>query len=254
VNWDDLHRDRSAATLVTLDFPSADVAEFLGHLGCDAVAIDLDHTDGSVEFLANLARACAVAGIELVGRTACREDRIHRCLDAGITTLQLTGISSVDQVDDVIRWVGFPPDGTRGIGRARATRYGHPAGGYRRFVDGVRHEAVALLVHVESVDALTAIGDLAARPAVKALVVGVHDLAASAGHPGEPSHPEVQRLVDGAASAIRASGVGLGLSASSAEDARAAADRGAALLLISQARLLSGALSSVTSAGRREDS
>jgi 4-hydroxy-2-oxoheptanedioate aldolase len=195
-----------------------------------------------------------VAGTDLVGRTRCREDRILTCLDAGITALELTEVERVDEIDDVVRWASFPPDGSRGIGRARANHYGHVDGGYRRFVESARRDGIDLIVHIETVQAVHEIKEIAAHPWVTALVVGAHDLAASAGHPGDPGNPVVRELIDRAIAAIRASEVGLGLSASSAADARAARDRGADLLLISQARLLSGALASVTDAVRQEQS
>ncbi|MET9805657.1 aldolase/citrate lyase family protein [Streptomyces halstedii] len=232
-------------TVVTLDFPDADTAEFIGRLGCDGIAVDLEHSSPTAGELSSLARACAVAGVPLIGRIRCQEQSVVRCLDAGITVLQLTQVTGPADVDRVTDWAAFPPDGHRGIGRARANAFGHHPGGYPAFVDSVRSDGIALLVHVETVEAVTTVSEIASRPWVKALIVGAHDLAASAGHPGDPSHPDVRRLVEQATARIADGDKLLGLSASSHDEARRATHRGAGLLLLSQARMLSRALESV---------
>ncbi|MFF0223408.1 aldolase/citrate lyase family protein [Streptomyces sp. NPDC004629] len=234
-----------AAVVVTLDFPSPDVAEFLGTLGCDAVALDIEHATPTAADLSNLVRACAVGGVDLVGRTQCRQEPVLMCLDAGLTVLELTQVTSAADVDQVVGWAGFAPDGQRGIGRARANSFGHHPGGYPAFVDSLRRDGIDLIVHVETVEAVAAVKQLAAHPWVKALVVGAHDLAASAGHPGDPSHPEVRQLIEAAVAEIGAGEAALGLSAGSRADALSAVEQGAGVLLVSQARLMSHALSSV---------
>ncbi|WP_405802941.1 aldolase/citrate lyase family protein [Streptomyces halstedii] len=232
-------------TVVTLDFPDADTAEFIGRLGCDGIAVDLEHSDPTAGELSGLARACAVAGVPLIGRIRCQERSVARCLDAGITILQLTQVTGPADVDRVTDWAAFPPDGHRGIGRARANAFGHHPGGYPAFVESVRSDGIALLIHIETVEAVTAASEIASRPWVKALVVGAHDLAASAGHPGDPSHPDVRRLVEQATACVAGGDKLLGLSVSSRDEAVQATHRGAGLLLLSQARLLSRALASV---------
>lgn len=239
--------EKRVTTIVTLDFPTPDAAEFLGGLGCDALAVDLEHGNLSTGDLSDLARACTVAGVSLIGRVRCHEESVSRCLDAGITILELTHVMCPADIERVIGWAAFAPAGRRGIGRARANSFGHHPGGYPAFVENVNTRGIDLLVHVETVEALSAIKEIAAFSWVKALIIGAHDLAASAGHPGDPAHPRARELVEEAMIAIADSDALLGLSASSYDDARSAAERGAGVVLVSQARLLSQALASVIS-------
>lgn len=41
--WDKGSQEKPL-TVVTLDFPDADTAEFIGRLGCDGIAVDLEHS------------------------------------------------------------------------------------------------------------------------------------------------------------------------------------------------------------------
>ena len=61
-------------------------------------------------------------------------------------------------------------------------------------------DEIALIVQVESLEAVGAVEDICAIPGVDAVFVGPADLAAALGHVGDPSHPEV---IDTTLSAIQ---------------------------------------------------
>ena len=76
------------------------------------------------------------------------------------------------------------------------------AAGARKWVEVVRyarpqdHAEKIVIVMVETPAALALAGEIAAVPGVDVVNIGVNDVAHAAGHPGEPEHPEVAKLVD----------------------------------------------------------
>lgn len=223
--------------VATLDFPSADAAEFISHLGFDAIAIDFEHGLPDWETVQNIVRACELAGSTPIARINPSEDIVAACLDSGITTLQLARIDSVADIERVLRQTRFAPHGVRGIGRARANRFGHYPGGYRSFSGTA--DTVTLIVHIETLSGVQQLPEILAVDQVRVVVIGAQDLAASLGHLGDADHPEVRSTIDTMLESIAFSGKTVGMSASTAADARTAYARGARFLLASQARLIS---------------
>ena len=236
--WRRVAEAGSPVVVVTLDFPTPATVEFCGAIGLPAVAVDLEHA-GSAGSLDDLARAAELAGTELIARISADKPMVDRCLDAGIRTLQLTQIESVDDVDRALAWTRYPPGGQRGIGRCRTNRFGHYAGGYPAFVEDQTGSPVTLIVHIETVAAIDHIAAIGDRPEVAAMVVGAQDLSASAGAPGRPGDPNVAALVDRTIEEIAGSPALLGMSASSPGDIDRAICRGARVLLAAQSRLMS---------------
>ena len=229
--------------VLTLDFPSANAAEFASTLGFDAIAIDFEHGKPDWETAQNMVRACELSGTTAIGRIVPSAESVAACLDIGITTLQLAQVDSMEDVETVLRRTRFAPRGSRGIGRARANRFGHYPGGYTNFAGTA--ESVRLIVHIETLAGVENLPEIVSVDQVDVIVVGAQDLAASLGHLGDSNHAEVRSTIEQVCETVLASGKAIGMSASTPEDARAAHARGARLVLSSQARLMSTAASAL---------
>jgi 4-hydroxy-2-oxoheptanedioate aldolase len=73
----------------------------------------------------------------------------------------------------------------------RASLFGQVAGYAQR-----AEEELCLILQVETAEALARIPEIAAVDGVDGLFIGPADLAASLGHPGDPSHPEVVEAIE----------------------------------------------------------
>jgi 4-hydroxy-2-oxoheptanedioate aldolase len=107
---------------------------------------------------------------------------------------------------EIVRSMRYPPGGVRGMGGARASRWGR----YPQYY----HEAndqVCLLVQVETREALDNLDAIAATDGVDGVFIGPADLSASLGHVGNPAHPEVQEAIASAIARIRKAGKAAGI-------------------------------------------
>ena len=68
------------------------------------------------------------------------------------------------------------------------------------------NDEICVIAQLETPAAVAALGGIAAVPGVDAVFIGPGDLSASLGHIGDIAHPEVQGLIEQAASAARATG------------------------------------------------
>src|SRR3954465_15614554 len=89
----------------------------------------------------------------------------------------------------------YPPEGIRGVGSAaaRVSRWGQRTD----YLDRANDE-VCLLVQAETRLALQNIEEICAVDGVDGVFIGPADLAATLGHRGKPSHPEVQAAIEDA--------------------------------------------------------
>jgi 4-hydroxy-2-oxoheptanedioate aldolase len=132
---------------------------------------------------------------------------IKQMLDLGAQTLLVPMVETAEQARQLVAAMHYPPLGVRGVGTAlaRAARWNQ--------VDGYFDDADAqmcLLIQVESVTALDNLEDILQVEGVDGVFVGPADLAASMGHLGNPSHPDVVNAVELAIEKIRAAGKAAG--------------------------------------------
>jgi 2-keto-3-deoxy-L-rhamnonate aldolase RhmA len=232
-------RAGEAVHCLTLDFPTASLAEFAGHLGYTALSVDLEHGTCSWADVENLVRACDVAGTDLIVKVPASGDVVDRCVDAGVHGLHLTHTEDVESVRRIVGRLRFAPDGQRGIARSRSTRFGHFPGGYQALAAA---DLPFLMVTVESTRGIESLPALLQEPDIDAVFVGAFDLSADMGLLGQQAGPLVrQHIADEVMAPALAAGKTVGISASSREDSADAIARGGRFLLASQARLLSGA-------------
>jgi 4-hydroxy-2-oxoheptanedioate aldolase len=101
---------------------------------------------------------------------------------------------------------------------------------------------MCVVVQIETMQAVSNIEAIAAVEGVDALFIGPSDLSASMGRLGEPTHPEVERVIADAIAAIRAAGRPAGILSYDPEVARRYLDFGADMVAVgSDATLLMGA-------------
>jgi len=105
-----------------------------------------------------------------------------------------------------VRAMRYPPLGIRGMGGARASRWGRIAAYPKE-----ANSQVCLLVQAESQEALDNLDAIAATEGVDGIFIGPADLSASLGHVGDPMHADVQAAIEDAVRRINKAGKAAGI-------------------------------------------
>jgi 4-hydroxy-2-oxoheptanedioate aldolase len=238
-------RDRRVQIGFWLALGDAVSAEICAGAGFDWVLIDGEHAP--IDLRGVLAQLQAIAGYpntHAVARVPSDDPvAIKQYLDLGAQTLLVPMIESADEASAVVRACHYPPEGLRGVGGARAARWGR-YGSYLREANA----EVCVVVQVESRTGLADLDGIAATEGVDGVFIGSADLSASLGFPGQPGHAEVQAATTEAFARIRAAGKAPGILTQDETLARQYLEQGAvfvavgldAHLLARQTRALAG--------------
>lgn len=191
-----------------LSMAEAYSAEICATAGFHWLLIDGEHGPNDLRSMLAQLRAVAPYPAHPIVR-AVNDDPalIKQLLDIGAQTLLVPMVDTTEQAAALVAATRYPPEGMRGVGAgiARASRWG----AQRDYIDHANDE-VCLLVQAESVTALANLEAICDIDGVDGVFIGAADLAASMGHRGRPSHPEVQAAVDEAIRRIVACGKAAG--------------------------------------------
>src|SRR5262249_55668497 len=145
-------------------------------------------------------------------------------------------VESIDDVNLAIQGVRFPPRGKRG----RCGTAGHNLYAPRPMIEELKtyNEDVALLLKVESEQAIRQLGELVAPDEVSGVMVGPSDLSLDMGIPGQTDHPRILKLIDHVRDVCRRRKIHYGTHLSGADQVADATKSGASWVTISDVDLL----------------
>lgn len=179
--------------------PTSLTAEILAKGGFDWVLVDMQHGCMDYQTAVEMIRAIDLAGITPIVRVPWNEPGIvGRMLDAGAMGIVAPMINSVAEAQALVDACRYPPHGKRSLGPVRVGArdgMGYVAGA---------NDRIAVIPMIETVEALSAVEDIAAVPGVDALFVGPFDLSFSLGlrpgdNDGEPKFDDAIARVNAAA-------------------------------------------------------
>jgi 2-dehydro-3-deoxyglucarate aldolase len=180
--------ERLIAPLVTLNSPAA--AELFSEVGFDWLFIDAEHSP--------LDTAQMQALLQAAGATPCvirlsASDDLHvkKALDIGAAGIIAPQINSAEHARRIVQAAKYAPVGQRGLGIARAHRYGLRV---REYMQAANDET-AVIVQAEHRDAVAQIHEIVRVDGVDGVLIGPYDLSASLGRPGAVDHPEVRDAI-----------------------------------------------------------
>jgi len=178
------------------------IVEMCAYAGFDFVVIDNEHGSADLETTEHQLRAARASGIASVVR--CLRQDIPRVLDMGAGAVQIPMVNTADDARDLVQRVRYPGAGQRGS--AFSTR----AAGYGAF-GGKAHtqrsnDGIALIVMVETPEAVANAGAIAAVEGVDAVFIGPNDLAHAMGFGDDWRRAEVQAAITQAVKAVVAAG------------------------------------------------
>ena len=184
-------------------------AEILAGCGYDFIGLDAEHGPSDYRDIYAQLQACAAGGpTQPVVRLPNQDiSLIKRYLDAGVNTLMVPQVDTVEQARALVSAVRYPPHGIRGYcGAPRASKFGR----IKDYATACDRE-ICLIVMPETTAALENLDAMAEVDGVDAFFIGPGDLAASLGYIGQPMHPEVVKTIEEAGRRIRAAGKAAGI-------------------------------------------
>lgn len=197
--------------------PSPAIVEMCAFAGFDFVVIDNEHGSADLQTTEHMLRAARASGIPPIVR--CLEHDIARTLDLGASGLQIPMVNTPEQAQALVQRVRYPEAGGNG---KRGSAFSSRAAGYGAF-GGPEHtrrsnEGIALVVMLETPEAVKNAAAIAAVRGVDAVFVGPNDLAHSMGHENRWNDAPVQEAIESALKAINAQGCCPGILALTAAD------------------------------------
>ena len=248
-----LLRSGSLLRAVFNGLPSPAIVEMCAWAGFDFVVIDNEHGSASLESTEHMLRAARASGVPAAVR--CLEQDIARTLDLGAGGLQIPMVNTPEHAARLVQRVKYPlATGKTGVSGGRGVAFSPRAAGYG-FFGGPSHieasnEGVALIVMVETPEAVANAGAIAAVPGVDAVFVGPNDLAHSMGHENRFDAPEVQQAIRATLQAVAAAGKCPGVLALSRDDEQRYAAWGARYFATVTTGLIMKALRDAAQGGR----
>jgi 2-keto-3-deoxy-L-rhamnonate aldolase RhmA len=169
--------------------------EIIGALGFHVVWIEMEHASLTFEEAANLCRVAAGVGLlTMIRLPDASRQNVLRAAECGPDILDLPMANTPETLAEFARHARYPPQGERGFfGSSRAVRYGVVADlaeEQRRI-----NRELCLMAQIETREAVENAEALCSAPEMDAIFIGMGDLSASLGVPGETAHPDVRKAV-----------------------------------------------------------
>ena len=202
------------------------LAEFVALQGWDFLVFDGEHGSLEARDIEGLVRAAELNGVTPIARVPANEAHvILRFLDAGAHGIHIPWVNTVEGVEQAVMSAKYGPRGLRGLAGSRQGGWGSKEA-LADFTARANRETM-VIIHIETAQAAAAVEDYASIDDVDVLFIGPTDLSHSLGHPGNPDHPDVRRVMERVAGVVTASDKTLGIFAGTPAFAEEWHERGA---------------------------
>ena len=200
--------DTLLGTMVSLaSLASPAIAEILTGAGFDWLFIDGEHgsvSTGQIEAIIQATKNDVPCAVRVASADAAS---IQNVLDVGASGIVAPQVNTAEQAERVVQFARYSPQGTRGVGLARAHGYGLQFSEYI----AQANDRVAVIVQAEHVKAVENIESIVQVDGVDAVLIGPYDLSASYGRMGQVDHPDVTGGIDHVVAACQKAGMPLGI-------------------------------------------
>ena len=169
---------------------NAEMIEFLGPLGFDAMWIETEH--GPIDFadIPNLTRACDLWGMTSMVRVNLNlPGVIYRTLDVGAQGIVVPHVDTGDEARAVVDAAKFAPIGARG------GYTGRQGFGVADYINKANDETMVVVL-IEDVRAVENLDEILTVDHIDVFFVATGDLALSMDLPGQRDHPDVLAIAD----------------------------------------------------------
>ena len=236
---------------VISNFADPMVAEICAHAGLDYYIIDCEHGPITVAQALEIVRACEATGITPMARIRSTDAKlILQYMDAGIMGVMMPGVSSVAEIEALVKAIKYPPVGERGLGPVRAWEFGLGAMSQADYVH-FANEQTMVLPQIEDMKAVENLEQLCKVPGIDGFIISPRDLAMSMSFYDGPAHLEVQQIIDRIFEIVLAHQLIIGTTAGNAEQAKALIAKGAKIVMNYTGSMLGGAAKSFANAAKQ---
>lgn len=179
--------------------------ELAARCGADFFVVDLEHGPADYATLHQHIAQAASHGCDVLVRTHAHDPSvISRVLDLGAAGLMFPTVGSVAEAERLVALATYPPAGIRGLSTSTAAAHYGGLSAEQMVADA--RERTLLIAMVETVQGVEDAYAIASVDGIDALFVGLVDLTASMGIPGEVSDPRVRELAGSVAPQARRAG------------------------------------------------
>ncbi|MBM3240133.1 aldolase [Candidatus Poribacteria bacterium] len=181
-----------------MEFGVPSIATVMASAGSDFIIVDMEHSTFTMETVGRIVRAARGSDLPSIVRVPAIERHfISRALDAGATGVMIPRIESRKNVEDVVEWAKYAPEGDRGV----AFGIGHTDYGDFRKLDGVKYtkqanEDLLIVVQIETAKSIENLDEIFSVGGIDAILVGPYDLSTSMGISGQLEHPRMINAIE----------------------------------------------------------
>ena len=180
----------SIGSWITLNHFS--IVEIMADAGFDWLCVDMEHSVIDYFEAQQLIATIQSKGIKAYVRVGENNTRIiKRVLDAGADGIIVPMVNTKEEAVKAINAVKYPPIGNRGVGLARAQKYGF---GFEEYKDNEADD-IKLIVQIEHVDAVNNLEEILSLDAIDGTFIGPYDLSGSMGKPGKYDDDDVKEVL-----------------------------------------------------------
>ena len=181
------------------------IVKIAANAGSDMLMVDAEHAindDGRLSLFLTLVRDNGMAPVVTV--IAPERALVSRVLDAGAMGIILSHAETPEQMEDLVRWVKYAPEGERGL--AMGANAGYDSSDVANYCREANN-ATLILPKIESPLGVKNAGAMMDVEGIDGAVFGPGDLSAKMGHPGQWEHPEVLAAINSVVDAAIARGL-----------------------------------------------
>ncbi|MEM3569978.1 MAG: aldolase/citrate lyase family protein [Thermoplasmatales archaeon] len=161
------------APLITIRDSS--VSEMISLIGPDFLVVDMEHSAIDVPELQNILNAAKP--VDVVARIrGLEKNEIKKVLDTGVAGIIIPGVESVEETIKAVSYSKIPPEGVRGVGLGRGSKYGL---GFTSYLKEANKQVV--IIQIETKKAFEDLTNILSVPGLDGCFIGPVDLTTALG-------------------------------------------------------------------------
>ena len=182
--------------------------EIVAGSGFDWLLLDTEHSPNELNMVYGQLQAVMENKVQPIVRPPWNDQvMIKRFLDAGVQTLLVPMVQTVEEAEQAVASTRYPPRGVRGFASAsRSSRFGRVKDYHTRC-----EEEICVLVQIETKQGLDNLEAIAAVEGLDGLFIGPGDLSAGLGYLGDQGNPAFRPVLEDAMRRIKATGKAPGI-------------------------------------------